>query len=1011
MKKLTSIILTALFLSMNLLAQEIITVKGVVKDKVSGETLIGVSVKVNGTTLGSITDFDGKYTITNVPKNSSITYSYVGMKSETREVKSSTTIDVFLQSDSRGLEEIVVVGYGTSRKRDLTGSIVSISGEILKSSPDNNPIKSLQGKVPGLMVTNSGAAGASPTVRIRGVATTNADTKPLYVVDGMFIDNIDFINPNDITSVEVLKDPSSLAIFGVQGANGVIILTTKRADKGKLSVSYDGYVGAQILQSGDRVKLTNADQFTMLYNEQLKNGNPAAADWVGDLLGGGTDWQSYIFRPATITNHGITVSNATDKASTVFSIGYFSQDGIVKYNAYHRFNGRWAGDYNVSKYLKIGGNATLNRWDNTPATASVINAVQALPTYAPYAPVEDQNPENLGSYYTPSPGIQKDVPNPVAVMEINKGNAESYGYRAVGNVYAEINFLKDFTFKATGYGDIGLNLGSSYTPRFDVNNTISNSSHKSEKTSFKRNSDEYTKYQMDLILNYNKKIDGHRISAMAGYTARVQESQGFSAGADTLVNAETWNVVPELRMLSMGSAANKTNSDWYEAESFVSYLARLNYSYTDKYIASLTFRADGSSKFSPTHRWGYFPSVGLGWVASEEDFMSGTREVLNYLKVKSSWGMLGNDKIGNYLYFPTINPRGQQVVVDGKTYYLPTVSNLVDENIHWEIVSGFDLGFESQLFNSKLALEAGFYTKTTNDLLAYVAPPVSVGTGFAITNAGSIRNSGLEFITTWKDKIGKLNYSISLNGATLKNEVLSLGNDNSDIVTGTYHRTSVGHSVGAIYGYVQDGIFQNQTEIDAYLPSAWASKPGDIKYKDVDGDGKISTADRDFIGSTIPTLTYGMNLYASYNNFDISVDFNGVYGNQIINTKKLPTYAQFNYYTTALNRWHGEGTSNFEPALDTSRGNNFLPSTNLLESGAYLRLRSLQLGYNVDVKKLKSIGISKFRIFANAQNLLTFKQNSGYTPEIGGGILDGSVDNGSTYPIPTTYSAGISVNF
>jgi len=1011
MKKLTSIILTTLFLSMNLLAQEIITVKGVVKDKVSGETLIGVSVKVNGTTLGSITDFDGKYTITNVPKNSSITYSYVGMKSETREVKSSTTIDVFLQSDSQGLEEIVVVGYGTSRKRDLTGSIVSISGEILKSSPDNNPIKSLQGKVPGLMVTNSGAAGASPTVRIRGVATTNADTKPLYVVDGMFIDNIDFINPNDITSVEVLKDPSSLAIFGVQGANGVIILTTKRADKGKLSVSYDGYVGAQILQSGDRVKLTNADQFTMLYNEQLKNGNPAAADWVGDLLGGGTDWQSYIFRPATITNHGITVSNATDKASTVFSIGYFSQDGIVKYNAYHRFNGRWAGDYNVSKYLKIGGNATLNRWDNTPATASVINAVQALPTYAPYAPVEDQNPENLGSYYTPSPGIQKDVPNPVAVMEINKGNAESYGYRAVGNVYAEINFLKDFTFKATGYGDIGLNLGSSYTPRFDVNNTISNSSHKSEKTSFKRNSDEYTKYQMDLILNYNKKIDGHRISAMAGYTARVQESQGFSAGADTLVNAETWNVVPELRMLSMGSAANKTNSDWYEAESFVSYLARLNYSYTDKYIASLTFRADGSSKFSPTHRWGYFPSVGLGWVASEEDFMSGTREVLNYLKVKSSWGMLGNDKIGNYLYFPTINPRGQQVVVDGKTYYLPTVSNLVDENIHWEIVSGFDLGFESQLFNSKLALEAGFYTKTTNDLLAYVAPPVSVGTGFAITNAGSIRNSGLEFITTWKDKIGKLNYSISLNGATLKNEVLSLGNDNSDIVTGTYHRTSVGHSVGAIYGYVQDGIFQNQTEIDAYLPSAWASKPGDIKYKDVDGDGKISTADRDFIGSTIPTLTYGMNLYASYNNFDISVDFNGVYGNQIINTKKLPTYAQFNYYTTALNRWHGEGTSNFEPALDTSRGNNFLPSTNLLESGAYLRLRSLQLGYNVDVKKLKSIGISKFRIFANAQNLLTFKQNSGYTPEIGGGILDGSVDNGSTYPIPTTYSAGISVNF
>jgi len=1011
MKKLTIIILSFLFVLVPLMAQEKIMVKGKVTDKTNGETLIGASVKVIGTSLGTITDLDGNYQLTDIPKYSQIEVSYVGMKATKIELKNGGVLNVALESNTQGLNEIVVVGYGTSRKRDLTGSIVSISGESLKSSPDYNPVKSLQGKVPGLMVTNSGAAGGSPTVRIRGVATTNADTKPLYVVDGMFIDNIDFINPNDIVSIEVLKDPSSLAIFGVQGANGVIILTTKRADKGKLSVSYDGYIGSQILQNGDRVKLTNASDFTMLYNEQLKNANPAAAEWQGDLLGSGTDWQSLIFRKAMVTNHGITVSNANEKASTVFSLGYFSQDGIVKYDAYHRFNGRWAGDYNVSKYFKMGGNVTLSKWDNTGATASVINAVQALPTYTPYAPAEDQNPENLGSYYTPSPGIQKDVPNPVAVMEINKGNSESYGYRTVGNVYAEINFLKDFTFKATGYGDIGLNSGSYYSPRFDVNNSISNSSHKSERTAFSRSSAEYTKYQVDFILNYNKKINNHRISAMAGYTARVQQGQGFSAGADTLVNADTWNVIPDLRMLSMGSSKTKTNGDWYQAEAFISYLGRLNYNYADKYLASLTFRADGSSKFSPTHRWGYFPSVGLGWVISDEEFMSGVKDVLNYTKIKSSWGKLGNDKIGNYLYFPTINPRGQQVVVDGNTYYIPTVSNLVDENIHWEVVTGFDLGFESQLFNSKLALEAGFYTKTTNDLLAYVAPPVSVGAGFAITNAGSIRNSGIELITTWKDKIGKFNYSVSLNGATLKNEVLSLGNDNSDIVTGSYHRTAVGHSVGAIYGYTQDGIFQNQAEIDNYAPAAWVSKPGDIRYKDLTGDNKITTADRDFIGSTIPTLTYGMNLYGSYKNFDLSIDFNGVYGNQIINTKKLPSYAQFNFYSTALNRWHGEGTSTVEPILETSRGSNFLPSTNLLESGSYLRLRSVQFGYNINANKLKNVGISRFRIYANAQNLLTFKKNSGYTPEIGGGILDGAVDNGGTYPIPSTYSAGISVNF
>lgn len=1011
MRKLLSIILALFLVCASLLAQDKINVRGTVKDKTTGETLIGVSVKVDDTTLGTITDLDGGYELMGIPANSRLIFSYVGMKSEIRTVTISGIINVSLDSDAKGLEEVVVVGYGTSRKRDLTGSIVSISGESLKSSPDYNPVKSLQGKVPGLSVTNSGSAGGSPTVRIRGVATTNADTKPLYVVDGMFIDNIDFINPNDITSIEVLKDPSSLAIFGVQGANGVIILTTKRADKGKLSVSYDGYIGTQILHNRDRVSLTNADQFTMLYNEQLKNANPTATEWVGDLLGGGTDWQSYIFRPAMVTNHGVSVSNSNEKASTVFSVGYFKQDGILNYNSYQRFNGRWAGDYTITKNMKIGGNVTLNRWDNTAATASVTNAVQALPTYSPYAPEEDHDPQNIGSYYTPSPGIQKDVANPVAVMEINKGNSKSYGYRSVGNVYVEFNFLKDFTFKATGYGDIGINLGSNYTPRFNVNNSSSNSSHKSEKTSFSRNEAEYTKYQTDLILNYNKKVDLHRISAMAGYTARLQESQGFSAGVDTLVNGDIWDVPEDFWMLSMGSTNNKTNGDWYEAESFISYLGRLNYSYSDKYLASITFRADGSSKFSPNNRWGYFPSVGLGWVITDENFMRELKDVLNYTKIKASWGKLGNDKIGNYLWFPTINPKGQQVVVDGKTYYIPTVSNLVDENIHWEVVTGFDFGIESQLFNSKLTLEAGYYTKTTNDLLAYVAPPVSVGAGFAITNAGSLKNSGVEFMLTWRDKIGEFNYSASINGATLKNEVLALGNDNSDIVTGSYHRTSVGHPVGAIYGYVQDGVFQNQNEINNYYPASWISKPGDIRYKDLDGDEKITAADRDFIGSTIPTFTYGANLYASYQNFDISIDFNGAYGSEIINTKKLPTYAQFNYYTTSLNRWHGEGTSNFEPILDTSRGHNFVPSTNLLESGAYFRIRSIQLGYNLPKVVLKAIGVSKFRIFANTQNPLTFKQNSGYTPEIGGSILSGSIDNGSTYPLPTTYTAGVSVNF
>jgi len=461
----------------------------------------------------------------------------------------------------------------------------------------------------------------------------------------------------------------------------------------------------------------------------------------------------------------------------------------------------------------------------------------------------------------------------------------------------------------------------------------------------------------------------------------------------------------------MGSTQNKTNGDWYEAESFISYLARLNYSYANKYLISATFRADGSSKFSPNRRWGYFPSIGLGWVATEEEFIKSLTDKLNYLKIKASWGKLGNDKIGNYLWFPTINPKGQQVVVDGKTYYIPTVSNLVDENIHWEVVTGLDVGFESQLFESRLAFELGYFTKTTSDLLAYVAPPISVGAGYAITNAGSIRNRGVEFILAWRDKIGDFTYGISANGATLQNKVLSLGNDDSDIVTGKYHRTSVGHSVGALYGYVQDGIFQNQAEIDNYFPASWASKPGDIRFKDLDGDEKITNKDRDFIGSSIPTFTYGINLNGSYKNFDMAIDFNGVYGNDIVNTKKLPTYAQFNFYSTALNRWHGEGTSTVEPTLDNSRGNNFEPSTNLLESGAYFRIRAIQLGYSLPKNLIKIMGANKFRLFVNAQNPITFKNNSGYTPEIGGGILNGGIDSGGTYPLPSVYTAGVTVNF
>lgn len=983
-------------------------ISGSVRERGSGEVLVGVSVKVAGTTIGTMTDFNGRFSLSNIPENSVLEFSFIGMKNSSYRIKGNEDINILLESESKDLDEVVVVGYGTVRKRDLTGSIVSLSGESLKTSPDYNPVKSLQGKVPGLSITNSGAAGGSPTIRVRGVATTNAKTDPLYIVDGMFVDNIDFVNPNDIASIEVLKDPSSLAIFGVQGANGVIIITTRSPESGKLSVSYDGYGGSQILHQRDRVNLTNASEFTTLYNEQIKNQNPLEPDWVPDLLGKGTDWLSWIIRPALITNHGITISNAGEKGKSIFSGGYFKQDGIIKYESYQRFNARWAGDYNISPYIKAGGNITLTKWDKEPKSASIENAVRALPTYLPYAPETDHDPKNLGSFYTPSPSIQKDIPNPVAAMEIMKGKEEAYGYRGVGNVYAEFNFLKDFTFKATGYADVGINMGSKYTPRFDVNNASSSSSHKSETTRFSRNTGEYTKYQADFILNYNKKIEGHRINAMLGYTARVLETKRFEASADTLVGADKWDVDKDFWMLSVGSSQTRNNTDSYDSEAFISYLSRLNYSFRDKYILSATFRSDQSSKFRGRNRIGYFPSVGLAWAISEEAFMQDIAAI-DFLKLKTAWGKLGNDKIPNYLQYPKINPKGAKIVYNGVTYYLPTQDGFPDPNLHWEIVTGFDAGVEGRFFGQRLALEAGYYIKETSDLLAYPVVPAGVK-AYNITNVGSIHNSGFEFVLSWKDKLEDFSYGISLNGASVNNKVLSLSNNNAPIIK-TYHKTMVGYPVGALFGYVQDGIFQNQQEIDNYFPAPWKSRPGDIRYKNLSEDGKIDDKDRTYIGSIIPSFTYGFNLYASYKIFDLSVDFNGVAGNSIINAKKLSTFTQFNYYRYALERWTGEGSSYEHPILDNSRAHNFIPSTNLIESGSYLRIRGVQLGCNLPQHTLKRLNIKKARLFINAQNPLTFKRNSGFTPEIGGGILDGGVDNGDTYPIPTSYTAGLTLNF
>ena len=1006
------VVLYLFFLSCTCLVQaQDFNIRGTVFEEETGMGLMGAAVLIEGTTNGAQTDMSGSFSLSGVKIGDKLVVSFIGMKTEIIPItyqNRSSGINVYLKNDNYQLEQVVVTGYGTARKRDLTGAIVSVSGEELKNSPTNNVMSSLQGKIPGLMVTNSGSAGAEPDIKIRGIGTLNASSNPLYVVDGMLMSDIKFLSNSDIASMEILKDPSSLAIFGVQGANGVIIITTKRAEGNKTSVTYDGYFGAQTVWKRDRVKLTNATEFTMLYNEMLQNQDPNAASWVPDMLGTGTDWQSKVLRErAMITNHNLTVSKSGKNSKSLLSVGYYKQDGVLKYNTYQRFNVRFSQDYDITKNLKAGGNINLSQMDSKPASAKIQNAVMALPTYVPYAPEEDYDPENLGSLYHPSADIQSNVNNPVAQMELYKDTEKYRDYRIIGNIYGEWNFLKDFTLKATGYMDLGLYRGEQYTPRYDVNNSTSHSAHKNDITNFYRKSDEARTFQADFLLSYKKMITNHRIDATVGYTARKAISEGFNAKVDSLANG--MNIVPnDLWMLSMGSVNRVSAGDWWNEESFISYLARVNYAYKDRYLLTATFRADGSSKFSPSHRWGYFPSVGLGWVISEEAFMEPLKKVVDFAKLRVSWG---NDKIGNYLYYPTINPKGKQVIINGVTQFIPTLSYDIDKNIHWEVMTGIDVGISAQLFNNRLGMELGYYSKTTDDLLAYVSPSSSIGAGYAITNAGSINNKGFEFSLSWKDRIGDVDYGINVNGATLKNKVTKLGDNNSDIISGDYHRTSVGHPIGSYYGYVQDGIFQTQEEIDNYYPMTWTAKPGDIRYKDLNGDKKITDADRTYLGSPMPTFTYGFGFMLGYKNFDLNVDFNGVSGNKILDLKKTVSWTTTNFYEKSLQRWHGEGTSNKEPILDKSRGHNYLSSTNLLENGSYLRLRNVQLGYTLPSSAISKLGISGLRVYVSGQNLLTFKHNTGYTPEIGGSALQGGMDQGDTYPLPSVYTVGLSINF
>ena len=986
-------------------------ITGKVTDE-NGIPLPGVSVQLKSKNKGTITNTQGIFSV-NTSGDDMLVFSSVGYGTQEISVSGKSEINIILVASKKELDQVVVIGYGTQKKRDLTGSISVVKGEDIAKMPSTNPIASLQGRVAGLTIVNSGRAGAAPTVRIRGVNSTN-NADPLYVVDGILQTNIDYINQADIETIEVLKDPSSEAIYGLQGGNGVIIITTKRAPKGQTTISFQSSVGIQKVVH--KIAVANADQFKQLYAQQITNVNGRDFDFSRyDSAGGNTNWQNEIFRPAVIASNSLSVSNSTEKSTTYLNIGYSTQEGVEKFDKYEKYNVRLNEEIRVSKNFKMGGEFDGLYFKQNPSVGGIEN--EAL-WAAPIVPVQT----GTGVYYT-MPSFQRaQVANPVAIINEANGHTLNSGYRFTGNVFAEIKFLQHFTWKSTFYTDLGFNQSRGYTPLpytyinlGEGTNATTTFTDTTAHTAINQSTAQYKTYQQDHTLTFDKLFTGgHHIVALAGFSTLYHYNE-FINGNRTDTSLLVIPNDPIFWYLNIAQSSNPGNfSGGAEEDASISFMGRINYSFNNRYLLNVTYRRDGTSKFSPTNQWGNFKSVGAGWVVSDEKFLQ-TSKWIDFLKLKASWGTVGNGlNVGNYLSYPKLN-NGNAGIFGQNIYPAVIPAYIPDPNLHWERVEGKDAGFELRAMQNRLSLDVDFYDRKTHDILTFITVPNQTEQYF--TNLGTIDNKGLEITAGYSGDISKdFSYSINGNFSVNKNKVVSIGNDfNFSLISvsngQTINTTSSGNSIGAFYGYEQTGVYQNEKDaLNApYYPGGFL--PGDISYHDADGNDTLDTRDIKYLGTPFPRYNYGLSFSFAYKGFDLGIDGQGVAGNKIFLERRTQTFAPLNYETNRLNAWHGKGTSNTEPALNPTRLTNNFFSDYWLENGGYFRLRTLQLGYNFNANTLKNIGIKKLRLYISGQNIFTLTNASGYSPEVPvDNPISAGHDNG-VYPVPAIYSIGLNAIF
>lgn len=987
--------------------QQAKTVTGTVTD-VNGEPIIGANIRIKGTTTGTITDIDGNFSIEAEPQ-SVIEVSYIGYLTQETVINNQKSIRFLLKEDTKTLDEVVVIGYGVQKKADLTGSVANINTEKLNTQSNANIGQALQGKIAGVdIVSQGGAPGSGTRIMVRGIGTLN-NASPLYIVDGMYMNSIDHINPNDIASIDVLKDASSAAIYGSRAANGVIIVTTKEGSNTEGKPIIDLSVNLGISTASKFLDMLDAKGWAEVTTIARQAIGKPALDMATDLANKpDNDWQDIMFRPALMQNYNLSVKGGGKYSTYYTGLGYFNQDGIVKGTNYQRYNIQSKNDYKRGIF-SAGTNLIISFSHDKPLhqelRGGMIGTIlQSVPTLEKY---DDTREGGYGGTY----GDVVNIPHPLAIIDDNIMDRYNENVKIFANLYAQIELFKGLKYKLNLTPDFSFERYKNYLNKYDFGLATNSITQLTERQRRRRN------ILVENLLTFDRTFGEHKISALAGYTyqdSRFRHIQAYGEG------------LPQGLEEIDAATTNRSNEGNSWRSVLTSILGRVFYSYQNKYLFTATIRRDGSSKFGKNNRYGYFPSFSLGWNVAEEKFMENVHW-LDQLKLRGGYGVLGNQEIDNYQYSSTITtginyPDGNGGLLQGA---FP--KNFANPDIKWEETAMTNVGIDFMAFNNRLSLTADYYVKNTKDILLTVPIPISSGgANDPIRNAGKIRNNGFEFNLGWMDQPNPdISYGINLIGSFNKNKVIAMGSESGSIKGGstnqniTTSETKAGYPIGGYWLISTAGYFNSQEEVDAYAKDGKkiqpAAEPGDIKFVDANNDGVINDDDRVFQGSPFPDFTFALNGNMRYKNFDLSIGLQGVLGNKIYNATRQTledVTKGSNFLASCLDYWTPENKNASHPRLtwDDPNRNTRAESDRYLENGSYLRFRSVQLGYTFPQTWFKG-AIQHARVYINAENLFTITSYSGYSPDVNADNANYRGFDNFIYPTNRTFMLGLNVTF